>query len=202
MGRLKPGATAEQARAQLESVFQQSVVEHRAARQAQARRKAGMPIWQSGAERLSAPCARPGRAGRDEHAAMTSRASLYLLLGVVASGAIDRLRQCGEPAAGAGGGAAERDRRATGSRREPLAPDPAVVDRKRAACDIGGALGSLFALWIKDGLLAVSDWGGRGMRALEPRLDLRVLGFTMALSLLTGNCLSALRRHGARRRWT
>src|SRR6185369_6297673 len=43
-----------------------------------------------------------------------------------------------------------------------------------------------FALWIKDGLLAVSDWGGRGMRALEPHLDLRVLGFTLALSLLTG----------------
>jgi predicted permease len=47
-------------------------------------------------------------------------------------------------------------------------------------------LGIGFALWIKDGLLAVSDWGGRGMRALEPHLDLRVLGFTLALSLLTG----------------
>src|SRR6185312_8614236 len=33
---------------------------------------------------------------------------------------------------------------------------------------------------------AVSDWGGRGMRALEPQLDWRVLGFTMALSLITG----------------
>jgi predicted permease len=35
MGRLKPGGTAEQARAQLENVFQQSVVEHRTERQAQ-----------------------------------------------------------------------------------------------------------------------------------------------------------------------
>jgi hypothetical protein len=35
MGRLKPGATMEQARAQLETVFQQSVVEHYSARQAQ-----------------------------------------------------------------------------------------------------------------------------------------------------------------------
>ncbi len=51
---------------------------------------------------------------------------------------------------------------------------------------VGGALGVVFALWIKDGLLAVNDWGGRGMRALEPQLDWRVLGFTMALSLLTG----------------
>jgi len=47
----------------------------------------------------------------------------------------------------------------------------------------GGTLGILFALWIKDGLLAVSDWGPR---ALEPKLDWRVLGFTLALSLLTG----------------
>ncbi|MGH9766358.1 MAG: FtsX-like permease family protein, partial [Blastocatellia bacterium] len=51
---------------------------------------------------------------------------------------------------------------------------------------LGGTLGILFALWIKDGLLAVDDWGGRGMRALEPQLDWRVLGFTLALSLLTG----------------
>jgi predicted permease len=51
---------------------------------------------------------------------------------------------------------------------------------------VGGALGVLFALWIKDGVLAVSDWGGRGMTALQPQLDWRVLGFTFALSLLTG----------------
>jgi predicted permease len=49
-----------------------------------------------------------------------------------------------------------------------------------------GALGVVFALWIKDGVLAVSDWGGRGMAALEPQLDWRVLGFTFALSLVTG----------------
>ena len=51
---------------------------------------------------------------------------------------------------------------------------------------LGGALGIVFALWIKDGLLAVGDWGGRGMRALEPQIDWRVLGFTFGLSLLTG----------------
>ncbi len=50
-----------------------------------------------------------------------------------------------------------------------------------AAC--GGALGLLFALWIKDGLLAVSEWG---LSALEPKLDGRMLGFTFGLSLLTG----------------
>ncbi|NOT60373.1 MAG: FtsX-like permease family protein, partial [Acidobacteria bacterium] len=48
---------------------------------------------------------------------------------------------------------------------------------------VGGALGLVFALWIKDGLLAVSDWGPR---ALEAKLDGRVLSFTLGLSLLTG----------------
>jgi predicted permease len=51
---------------------------------------------------------------------------------------------------------------------------------------IGGALGVLFAFWIKDGLLFVTEWGGREMTALTPRLDLRVLGFTLGLSFLTG----------------
>ena len=44
MGRLKPGATREQAQAQLEHAFQQSVVEHRAARQAQAAAAGGNKI--------------------------------------------------------------------------------------------------------------------------------------------------------------
>ena len=51
---------------------------------------------------------------------------------------------------------------------------------------VGGALGILFALWIKDGLLLVTDWGGREMTGLNPQLDLRVLGFTLGLSFLTG----------------
>src|ERR1041385_3934806 len=48
------------------------------------------------------------------------------------------------------------------------------------------SVGFFCALWIKDGLLAVSLGGGRARPALEPRLDWRVLGFTLALSLLTG----------------
>ena len=51
---------------------------------------------------------------------------------------------------------------------------------------LGGFFGIIFAIWIKDGLIAVSLWGGRGMPSLEPQLDWRVLGFTFALSLLTG----------------
>src|SRR5262249_13796395 len=44
MGRLKPGATIQQARAQLEGVFHQSVIEHRTARQTQAQTQGGNPI--------------------------------------------------------------------------------------------------------------------------------------------------------------
>jgi predicted permease len=51
---------------------------------------------------------------------------------------------------------------------------------------VGGASGLVFAMWIKDGLLAAGDWGGPDMRWLEAKLDGRVLGFTMGLSLLTG----------------
>src|SRR5262249_7192617 len=53
------------------------------------------------------------------------------------------------------------------------------------AC-LGGMLGVVFALWIKDGLLAVSDWGGNRMPALEPKVGWRVLGLPLGLSVLTG----------------
>ena len=51
---------------------------------------------------------------------------------------------------------------------------------------LGGALGVLFALWIKNGLLVVTEWGGREMRDLTLQIDLRVLAFTFGLSFLTG----------------
>jgi predicted permease len=51
---------------------------------------------------------------------------------------------------------------------------------------VGGGLGILFALWIKDGLLVATEWGGSTMSALSTRLDLRVLIFTLGISLLTG----------------
>lgn len=51
---------------------------------------------------------------------------------------------------------------------------------------LGGFFAIVFAIRIKDGLLKVSVWGGRGISTLEPRLDWRVLTFTLALSVLTG----------------
>jgi predicted permease len=50
---------------------------------------------------------------------------------------------------------------------------------------LGGTFGVLIALWIKDSLISVGEWAGRE-NSINPRLDLRVLGFTFGLSLLTG----------------
>jgi predicted permease len=49
----------------------------------------------------------------------------------------------------------------------------------------GGALGVLFAQWGKDALLVLRPGGGKSLE-LDLSLDLRVLGFTLLVSLLTG----------------
>jgi predicted permease len=50
---------------------------------------------------------------------------------------------------------------------------------------LGGAVGVLFAYWGKDLLLILRPWGGAEL-ALDLKLDLRLLGFTIAVSLATG----------------
>ncbi len=82
MGRLKPGATRQQAQAQLEAAFQQSVVEQRAARNTQALadgRNAVSPLEQKDYPRLALVSGAQGEMNtRNDYAP-----SLYLLLGVV-----------------------------------------------------------------------------------------------------------------------
>jgi predicted permease len=183
MGRLKPGATVEQAQAQLESVFQQSVIEHRAARQAQAQGRRPIPALEpKDYPRLVLD---PGGQGEMNVREYYTR-PLYLLLGVVA---LVLLIACANVANLLLARAVARQkeigvRLALGASRFRLLRQ--LLTESVLLATLGGALGVLFALWIKDGLLAVGDWGGRWMSALEPRLDLRVLGFTCALSLLTG----------------
>ncbi|HEX2269127.1 MAG TPA: ABC transporter permease [Pyrinomonadaceae bacterium] len=185
MGRLKPGATAEQAQAQLENAFHQSVVEHRAARQAQATTAGGNRIADLDPKQYPRLFADPGGQG-EMYRRRYYAPSLYLLLGVVG---LVLLIACANVANLLLSRAASRQkeiglRLALGASRRRLIRQ--LLTESVLLSVLGGAFGILFAIWIKDGLLAVSDWGGRGMRALEPQLDWRVLGFTIALSLITG----------------
>ncbi|MEK6287808.1 MAG: ABC transporter permease [Acidobacteriota bacterium] len=50
---------------------------------------------------------------------------------------------------------------------------------------LGGTAGALFAYWGKDMLLTLRPWGG-GELGVDLKIDLRVLGFTFAVSLATG----------------
>ena len=185
MGRLKPGATAEQARVQLESAFHHSVVEHRTARQAQAQapERTQSPRWiRRDYPRLFLDPGGQGEMNQREYYAP----SLYLLLGVVG---LVLLIACANVANLLLSRASARQkelgvRLALGAGKWRLIRQ--LLTESVLLSGLGGVMGIVFALWIKDGLLAVSDWGGPGMRAFDPQLDWRVLGFTMALSLATG----------------
>jgi predicted permease len=182
MGRLKPGATRQQAQAQLEIAFQQSVAEHRAARNTQSLAGGGYaisPLDPKVYPRLVLASGAQGEMSlREEYAP-----SLYLLLGVVG---MVLLIACANVANLLLSRAASRQkeigvRMALGASRWRLIRQLLTESVLLAA--VGGALGLVFAMWIKDGLLAVSDWGPS---ALEPKLDWRVLSFTLGMSLLTG----------------
>ena len=184
MGRLQPGVTREQAQAQLENSFHQSVVEHRAARQAAAKARGGNPISDLDPKQYPRLYADPGGQG-EMYRRKYYAPSLYLLLGVVG---LVLLIACANVANLLLSRAAGRQkeiglRLALGASRWRLIRQ--LLTESVMLAVLGGLLGILFAIWIKDGLIAVSLWGGRGM-ALEPQLDWRVLGFTLALSLLTG----------------
>jgi predicted permease len=178
MGRLKPGATIEQVRANLEGPFQQSAMEghqeYLAIHPDPRRNDASAPV-------LTGVSGSPGEMwGRKQYGQQ-----LFVLLVIVG---LVLLIACVNTAnlLLARSGARGKEiavRIAVGAGRLRLIRQLLTESLTLAA--VGGLAGFIFANWLKNALIPALPWR-EGALTLDTRLDLRVLAFTAATSVATG----------------
>ncbi|MGH9371677.1 MAG: ABC transporter permease, partial [Vicinamibacterales bacterium] len=175
MGRLAPGATAAQARASLEPIFQEAAREGWLASQALEPSDA-MPD----AATLAAD---PGAQGENDMRRQHAR-SLRILMGLVA---LVLIAACANLAnlLVARGSARRREialRLALGARRRRIVRQ--LLTESLLLALSGGALGTVLAWWSRDLLLALRPFGNTVV-VLDLPLDERVLAFTLAITIST-----------------
>jgi predicted permease len=176
MGRLAPGATAAQARASLEPIFQQ----------------AGREGWLAGRSRDATPRAVPadstlevdtGAQGENNTRRQYTR-SLYMLMGLVS---LVLVAACANVAnlLLARGAARRREialRIALGASRGRVVRQ--LLAESLLLAFAGAGLGTLLAWWGRDLLIALRPFGNTSV-VLDLPLDTRVFGFTTAVAITT-----------------